>query len=135
MSKLILFLIAVSFICSPLASSCAGKKSSGTTVSQTEELAGFKTTDDWNKLDGRFKMAFDKALSENEKDKQFECLIKTSAKPTEDDKNILKTAGFMHRSVSGNILTGYVKIDNVPSVAKLEFVKVMELAVPLSPKK
>jgi len=116
-------------------SSCAGKKSSGTAVSQTEELTTFKTTEEWNKLDGRFKMAFDKALSENEKDKEFECLIKTSTKPTEDEKTTLKNAGYMYRSVSGKILTGYVKMNDVPSVAKLEFVKVMELAVPLSPKK
>jgi hypothetical protein len=80
-------------------------------------------------------MAFDKALAENEKDRKFECLIKTASKPTEDQKNSLNNAGFVHRSVTGSIMTGYVEMENVPSVAKLKFVKVMELAVPLSPKK
>ncbi len=134
MKKIFCITIVFSFSFLLLLNSCA-KKSSKTTPLQKSDLAAFKTTKEWDKLDGRFKMAYEKAISENEKDKKFECFVKTISKPTEDEKNLLKDAGFIHRSTSENILTGSIKMEDVPSVARLEFVKTMELAVPLSPKR
>ena len=97
--------------------------------------SGFRNSDAWKKLDGRFKQAWDESMSKGDSRHVFECLIKTKATPTEGQKRELTAAGYAYRSIIGKILTGSVKAEDVPEVASLPFVQVMELAVPLSPKK
>ena len=83
-------------------------------------------------MDGRFKIAYGKAISKNDEHLPFNCLLKTKTNPTSKTKKMLLDAGFMYRSIIGNILTGSVKAKDVPAVAKLKCVSAMELAVPLS---
>ena len=62
----------------------------------------------------------------------LECIVKTKAPLSPDDKVVLTSAGFVVRSVIGNIATGSLAADNLPSVAALNFIEAMELAAPMS---
>lgn len=112
---------------------CASKNSSE--ISTSQEINSFKPVEAWNKLDGRFKIAYSDAVSKDDMHRPFDCLLKTKNKPTSTTKKMLLEAGFMYRSIIGNILTGSLEAKDVQNVAKLNCVTAMELAVPLSLKK
>jgi len=119
----------------PSLGACAGKKSEAEALKAKNESAAFKSTREWNKLDGRFKHAWEKAMKVGDDSRPFECLIKMDKKITTSDKKTLSDAGYALRSLTGRIATGSVTAEDVPDVAALPFVQIMELAVPLSPKK
>ena len=68
-------------------------------------------------------------------DAVLECLLKTSTRPTEDQKEALAKAGFKARTFIGKIITGSVKRGNLKAVANRDFVEAMEASTPLSLKK
>ena len=78
------------------------------------------------------KTAWKEAESEGKRSKMLECIIKTEESPDKNGRNTLKNAGFKGRTFIGRIITGSVAVKNLPDVANLEMVKVMELAVPMS---
>ena len=67
--------------------------------------------------------------------KTIECILKARDRIGEEDKGMLAAAGFNARTVIGKIVTGNLEVRDVPEVANLPFVQVMELAVPMSLKK
>ena len=95
---------------------------------------GFRSSPDWQKLDLRFQTAWEDAASGGNREQPFQCMIKTVAVPTAAEKKKLAEGGFRARAFAGTIVTGEVKREEVATVAALPFVKVMELAVPLSTK-
>lgn len=95
----------------------------------------FDKSNGWNKLDMRLRQAWQDARDAGDMDKAFECLLKTSRRMSADEKAMLGSAGFAHRSVIGTIVTGSVAAGRLPAVADLSFVEAMELAVPLTLKK
>lgn len=127
-------LLAVMLIL-PAVSSCAGKRSETKTPKADDAISTFKSSAGWNKLDGRFKQAWEKAMREGDQRRSFECLVKTKTKMGKGEKREISDAGYAPRSTIGRIATGSVIAENVPKVAALPFVLVMELAVPVSPKK
>lgn len=129
-----LILLPIIFVLAFQFGACAAKKEKSAEHASSK-YASFKSSADWNKLDGRFKQAWDEAVSKGNEERQFECLIKVKTKLSGADKEKIKGAGFEYRSAIGKILTGAVRAKDVPAVAALKFVEVMELAVPLSPKK
>jgi len=141
MKKITIVLLSIVL---PLAIACASKNAEKSQapadvssrperISSAKEPA-FRLSDAWKKLDGRLKQAWDDAMTKGDSHKSFECLLKTKEKPTAGQKRRLSDAGFTHRSIIGQIVTGSVAATDVPEVARLPFVQVMELAVPLSPK-
>lgn len=94
----------------------------------------FETSPAWHKLDLRFQTAWREARDANDTTRNFECLIKLSSAPSKRTEKKLAKVGFKARSVIGAIITGEVAAKDAEAVATLPFVKVMELAVPLSTK-
>jgi len=123
----ILFVVVSVLLISGIAMASAG---------QPKKAEEFKGTPAYDKLDLRFKQAWEESQGKGgDPDKVLECIIKLSHKPSNDERATLSAAGFNHRTVIGTIATGSVKAGSVPDVARLSFVQVMELAVPLSLKK
>ncbi|MFA4875140.1 MAG: hypothetical protein WC956_04210 [bacterium] len=89
----------------------------------------------WQKLDLRMRQAWKDANAAGDAGRVFECLIKIDEPNNKDDRAILTGAGFVPRTYAGSVVTGSVRAGNLPDVARLPFVKVMELAVPLELKK
>ncbi|NLD28548.1 MAG: hypothetical protein GX659_07085 [Myxococcales bacterium] len=99
------------------------------------ESAKFEESPGWNKIDLRMKTAWKEAESEGKRSKMLECIIKTEEKPDKDGRELLKRAGFKTRTFIGRIVTGSVAAGDLPMVANLEMVEIMELAAPMSLKK
>ncbi len=96
----------------------------------------FRKSAAYKKLDLRLAQAWEESDSKGgDQNRALECIIKLSKRPTEEQRAMLSSAGFSYRTVVGDIVTGNVKAKSVPDVAKLDFVKVMELATPLYLKK
>ncbi len=95
----------------------------------------FEGSQAWQKLDLRFREAWKDATAAGDAGRLFECMIKIEEGDNKDDRAMLSGAGFMPRTFAGTIVTGSVRAGNVPGVARLPFVKAMELAVPLKLKK
>jgi len=113
---------------------CAAKKTEKKTPPPSSTYTTFKSSAGWQKLDLRFRNAWEDATVKGDSRRSFECLLKTKTKPSTDEIRQLSDAGFTSRSVIGKIMTGSIKTSDVPEVAALPFVQAMELAVPLSPK-
>lgn len=100
-----------------------------------DKASTFKDSKGWNKIDLRLRQAWLESEEKGEGDAHLECILKASSKITDDEKMALSDAGFKYRTVIGQIVTGGLKAKDLPSVANLEFVQAMELAVPLSLKR
>ena len=96
----------------------------------------FRKSAAYKKLDLRLAQAWEESDSKGgNPNRALECMLKTTARPTEEQRAMLSSAGYNYRTVVGDIVTGNVKAKSVPDVARLDFVKVMELATPLYLKK
>jgi len=95
----------------------------------------FEESPGWKKIDLRMKTAWKEAESAGKRSKMLECIIKTEEKPDKDGRELLKRAGFKTRTFIGRIVTGSVAAGDLPMVANLEMVEIMELAAPMSLKK
>ncbi len=96
----------------------------------------FEGSPAWEKLDLRMRQAWKESTAEGgDRDKVLECIMKAENMPSPDDKAALTAAGFKGRTFAGRIITGSVKADDVPEVARLPFITAMELAVPMELKK
>ncbi len=89
----------------------------------------FESTPGYEKLDLRLKEAWREKPSGKD---LLECILKARGRMGEDDQAALAAAGFNARTVVGTIATGNLMVRDVPDVANLPFVQVMELAVPMS---
>jgi len=96
----------------------------------------FRKSAAYKKLDLRLAQAWEESKSGvGDPNRALECIIKLNKRPTDEQRAMLSSAGYNYRTVVGDIVTGNVKARAVPDVAKLDFVKVMELATPLYLKK
>ncbi|MFH1874637.1 MAG: hypothetical protein ABH859_05565 [Pseudomonadota bacterium] len=116
------FLVLLIMLC---CFNCAAKQTS-------PGVSAFESTPGWHKLDGRFKQSWQEAVSQKNFQQDFETIIKTTKPISNDQEKTLAQAGFVLRAKIKKIITGHVKTENVPEVANLEFVKFLELAVPMS---
>lgn len=118
---MILFLCAVMFIST---ANAASKK-----PAKTPDFAGSPA---WMKMDLRLREAWKEADTDRTNATRFECIMKTSHPMSADEKAILKDKGFEYRVVVGDIVTGAVLARNLPKVAGLSFVKIIELSAPMN---
>jgi hypothetical protein len=105
---------------------CAG------TVSAQMNRHDFERSPNFDKLDLRAKEAWRTAVSAGDKKTELECMLKVTDRLTPDQKNQLGLTGFKAGTIIQTIVTGRVTVENLPKVAALNFVKVVELAVPLN---
>jgi len=89
----------------------------------------FESTPGYEKLDLRLREAWREKPSGKD---LLECILKARDRMGEADQAALAAAGFNARTVVGTIATGNLRVRDVPDVANLPFVQVMELAVPMS---
>jgi hypothetical protein len=61
----------------------------------------------------------------------LEALIRTDAQPTPEQQQELEQAGYTIRSIAGIVLSGTLDAAQVDAVARLPFVRKIELARPL----
>jgi len=122
----VLFLAAL--LCMPASVAFASAKA-------PKPAAGFDGSPAFAKLDLRSREAWRQAASSGETGTRLECFLKTTHPATKDDEALLRSAGYKVRTIAGTILTGDVAASELPAVAALDFVKAMELAVPVSIKK
>lgn len=94
----------------------------------------FKNSKDWGKLDGRLKIEYQKVTSKGGDEKPLECIIKTKSALRKKDKQKLLNSGFNYKSIIGRIITGSIAAKDLTSLAALDFVEAVELAVPLTQK-
>lgn len=95
---------------------------------------GFEASPAWGKLDIRFQDAWKEANQKKTRSRSFECMLRLTGTPLPREKEALAGAGFKARSFIKKIVTGSVAARDVPAVAELPFVEVMELAVPVTGK-
>ena len=119
-------LAIILIICPLLAHASAGKPS---------KSASFETSAGWEKIDLRTRQIWRESIDKNRQNSKLECIIKTKVPISKDNKSILISAGFKPQAVIGTIVTGSVSVKNLPSVANLEIVEAMELAIPVGIKK
>lgn len=124
-SVIIIAIISSLFLCS----SCAYARYHKTSAKSFEE------TPAWQKLDLHFREAWHNAIKKHDTDRVLECLIKINGTLNKKKQSRLSSAGFSPRTIAGKIITGSIQIKNVPDVAQLSFVQIMELATPLHIKK
>ena len=92
----------------------------------------FERSPNFDKLDLRAKEAWRTAVSAGKKKAEFSCMLKVSGRLTPDQKNKLGMTGFKAGTIIQTIVTGHVTVEDLPKVAALNFVKVIELALPLN---
>jgi hypothetical protein len=85
----------------------------------------------WDKLDLRSKQFVE---NNSNNGATAEVIIKTTEPINNSHKKAFKKTGFQYRTVINNIVTGSIPFDKISKVAGLEFVEIIELAVPLNPK-
>jgi hypothetical protein len=95
----------------------------------------FERSPNYQKLDGRARMAWVNAMRAGDKKRELSCLIKVRERLNQKQKNRLTGAGFKPGTIIQTIVTGRIAAEKVPSLAGLDFVKVVELAVPLDIKR
>lgn len=100
----------------------------------TDSALDFESSPAWAKMDLNLRNAWKEAHDKKMQRAKLECFIRTVAPMSADEKVLLKEAGFEPRTVVGTIISGKVAAGKLPQVAAFPFVKVMELAAPLSPK-
>lgn len=108
---------------------CAG------TASAQMQRHNFERSPDFAKLDLRAQQAWRAAVAGGDKNIEFSCMLKIAERLTPDQKNKLGLTGFKPGTIIQTIVTGRVTVENLPKVAALNFVSVIELAVPLNLKK
>lgn len=92
----------------------------------------FERSPNFDKLDLRAKEAWRTAVSTGNRKAEFECMLKVEDRLTPGQKNKLGLTGFKAGTIIQTIVTGRVTVEDLPKVAALNFVKVVELAVPLN---
>lgn len=103
----------------------------GTSAAQMERH-NFERSPNFDKLDLRAKEAWRTAIASGKKKAEFSCMLKVADRLTPNQKNKLGMAGFKAGTIIQTIVTGRVTVKDLPKVAALNFVKVVELAVPLN---
>ena len=96
------------------------------------EKLDFEKSPNFKKLDGRARMAWIAGMKNGGDKKELDCLIKVAAKMTPEQKSKLVGAGYKPGTIIDTIVTGKAPVNKVPAIAALDFVKALELAVPLN---
>ncbi len=95
----------------------------------------FERSPNFQKLDGRARTAWLNAMRAGDRKRDLSCIIKVRERLDQKEKNRLAGTGFRPGTIIQTIVTGSIEAEKVPSLAALEFVQVVELAVPLDIKK
>lgn len=95
----------------------------------------FEKSAAYNKLDLRARSAWREAIQSGRKEQQLSCLIKVEKSMSQGQKNELAGSGFQPGTIIQKIVTGKIAAKDVPALASLDFVKVVELAMPMNIKK
>lgn len=95
----------------------------------------FERSPHFQKLDGRARTAWVGAMQAGDKKRDMSCIIKVRERLDQNRKNRLSAAGFRPGTIIQTIVTGSIAAEKVPSLAALDFVQAVELAVPLNIKR
>lgn len=83
---------------------------------------GFTDADAWEKIDPDLQQAYKEAMTAGDPLRRFDCFVRDQNQIDPGDRDFLQSKGFNVRTVGGNVASGYLKAQDLPSVAGLPFV-------------
>lgn len=99
-------------------------------AASVSEIADFKNSKAWNKVDDSLKDAWINAINTGNRDLKLECFVRVEPPADEGDQSFLISNGFIVQMFAGNIGRGHMKAGDLRSVAELPFVQKVSLAKP-----
>jgi len=90
--------------------------------------SGFETSPEWSKIGESLQTAWLAAKSSGDMSQKLECFVRVEDPFDPGDADFLQSNGFNVRSSGGDIVRGNVTAANLQSVAKLPFVRKIDLA-------
>lgn len=103
-------------------------------IAHAQEFS-FQKSSDYSKLDLRARNAWLDAMRSGDEDRNLKCMLKVTERMSQDQKNKLASAGFEPTTIIQTIVTGQARANKIPKIAALDFVQIIELAMPLDLKK
>lgn len=91
---------------------------------------GFDSADVWSKIDSGLQQAYGDAMAAGDPLRRFDCFVRDQNRIDDGDRSFLISKGFNVRTVGGNVASGYLKAQDLPSVARLPFVVSIRLSKP-----
>jgi len=85
----------------------------------------------WDKLDLGMRRKWNEARRTKHYDSMVECIMKMDEKPNKKEVVLLRKNGFHVGMTVGKIITGNIRMKNLPSVANIPFVEAIEASVPM----
>lgn len=95
---------------------------------ETLQSAGFESSPEWGKLGDTLQAAWQAAKVSGDMSQKLECFVRVVAPFDQGDASFLQSNGFNVSTSGGNVVRGHVTAANLQSVAKLPFVKKINLA-------
>ena len=92
------------------------------------EAPSFEESPEWAKIGERLQEAWLAAKKSGDMSQKFKCFARVRDPFNPGDRNFLQSKGFNVRLSAGNIVRGNVTATDLPAVAKLYFVKKVNLA-------
>ena len=83
---------------------------------------GFTDADAGEKIDPDLQQAYKDAMTAGDPLRRFDCFVRDQNQIDPGDRDFLQSKGFNVRTVGGNVASGYLKAQDLPSVAGLPFV-------------
>ena len=83
---------------------------------------GFTDADAWEKVDPDLQQAYKDAMTAGDPLRRFDCFVRDQNQIDPGDRDFLQSKGFNVRTVGGNVASGNLKAQDLPSVAGLPFV-------------
>jgi|GEM_PF-5507343 len=131
--KIILILIAVAML------SAAGPARAMPTLyaqaiiptayaAEPSKAPSFEQSQEWGKLGESLQKAWKAAKESGDMSQSYKCFVRVRSPFDPGDRDFLQSKGFNVRLAAGNVVRGSVTAQDLPEVAKLYFVKKINLA-------
>jgi len=126
MRRLKIFFMAMLVLSSALIFSLTAI-SQDTTVSTSTASTSFENTPEWYKIGDYLKQTWLAAKKSGDMSEKYRCFARVDAPFDDGDANFMTSKGFIIQMSSGTIANGFVKLQDLQGVAKLPFVRSIDL--------
>lgn len=99
-----------------------------------DAITAFQNSREWKKLTPSMKSAWLDAMKSGNTDLNLECFVTVRYPPDQGDESFLISKGFIVQVFAGAIARGHMKASALPDVARLYFVRSINLATSKSKK-
>jgi len=88
----------------------------------------FVNSREWNKVSPTIQQMWKEAGKTGDFSQKIECFVVVQSSGSDGDQDILFGAGYATQVFTGNVARGHMQLKNLPRVAQLPFVRVINLA-------